>query len=63
MVLVSAPVLAAFAAAPQAVLAAEAKHHVKCQVTKNGKTETKTVATSEDCSAMGGKVVTAKHKK
>ena len=58
IVLAAAPVMAAFLAAPQASVAA--KHHVKCEIIKSGKTETKEVATAKDCTDMGGKVVTAK---
>ena len=61
MVLAAAPVMAAFLAAPQASVAA--KHRVKCEIIKSGKTETKEVATAKDCTDMGGKVVTAKAKK
>jgi hypothetical protein len=57
--LAAVPALAGFLVAPQAALAK--KHHVKCEMTdKDGKKETKSVATSEDCTSMGGKVVTAK---
>ena len=59
--LAAVPALAGFLVAPQAALAKGAKHHVKCEMTgKDGKKETKSVATSEDCTSMGGKVVTAK---
>jgi hypothetical protein len=57
--LTAAPALAAFVAVPNAGIAAT-KHRVKCEITRNGKTETKKVATARDCTDMGGKVVTAK---
>ena len=56
--LAAAPVMAAFLAAPQASVAA--KHHVKCEIIRSGKTETKEVATAKECTDMGGKVVTPK---
>jgi hypothetical protein len=57
--LAAAPALVAFVAAPSASIAAT-KHHVKCEITKNGKTETEKVATAKACTDKGGRVVTAK---
>jgi len=58
------PALAAFLATPTVGQAAtHTKKHVTCEITKNGKTETKKVATAQECTDMGGKVVTAKPKK
>ena len=39
------------------------KQHVKCEVTKDGKTTTHTVKSAEECTQMGGKVVEKKHQK
>jgi hypothetical protein len=57
--LAMAPVLGAVLAAPVASRAAEP---VKCEITKAGKTETKDVKTTDECTKMGGKVV-SEHKK
>jgi len=58
-----APVLAAFLALPAASTAAEHEKHVKCEITKDGKTETKEVKSAEECTKLGGKVVTPEKKK
>lgn len=58
-----APVLAAFLAVPISARAAEHKKHVKCEVTKDGKTETKKVKSADECTKMGGKVVSEQKKK
>jgi hypothetical protein len=39
---------------------ARAEGPVKCEVTKDGKKEVKHVKTNEDCTKMGGKVLTEK---
>jgi hypothetical protein len=59
-----ASVLAVFVAVPTASHAdmPKKKKHVKCEITDGGKTEIKKVATAEECTAMGGKVVAAKKK-
>ena len=58
-----APAFAAFLAFPGVSSAATKGKHVKCQVSKDGKMETEMVATSKECTAMGGKVLTSKTKK
>ena len=55
MALAIAPMLVAFLATPTVSRAAD--KHVKCEVTKDGKTETKQVKTADECTKMGGKVV------
>jgi hypothetical protein len=56
--------LAASLGAPIAARAADPKkHHVKCEVTKDGKTETHEVASADECTKMGGKVAGKTHKK
>ena len=57
-----APVLASFLALPVTGRAAEHPKHMKCEVTKDGKTETKEVKSKDDCTKMGGKLIT-EHKK
>jgi hypothetical protein len=61
--LVMAPVVAAFVAVPVASRAAEHEKKVKCEITKEGKVETKEVKNAEECTKMGGKVVSEQKKK
>ena len=56
MAVAMAPVLAAFLAAPLAASAAKHKKSVQCEVTKDGKTETKKVS-AQKCTELGGKVL------
>ena len=58
-----APVLMAYLAVPAVSQAAAKAKHVKCEVTKDGKTETKQAKNADDCTKMGGKVVEQKAKK
>jgi len=55
-----ASVLAVFLVVPTAGPAEEPTKHVMCEITTDGKTETKQVASAEECTQMGGKVATAK---
>jgi len=57
-----APALASFLGAPVGVQAASGKH-VKCEITKDGKTETKSVKSADECTKLGGKVPEAKKQK
>ena len=61
--LAMAPALALFLGVPARVQAADPAKHVKCEVTKSGKTETKEVASADECTKMGGKVAEEKKKK
>jgi hypothetical protein len=60
--LATAPLVAALLGAPAATRAATPAKHVHCETMKNGKTQTTRVATAEDCTKMGGKVVVAEKK-
>jgi Ni/Co efflux regulator RcnB len=55
--------MAAVLAGPLAAGAAETAHKVKCEITKNGKTEIKHVKDADECTKMGGTVVPAHKKK
>jgi hypothetical protein len=62
--LAAASACALFLAVPHASQAAtHKKHTVDCEVKADGKTETKKVATADECTAMGGKVVHKETKK
>ena len=50
-----ASVLAVFLAVPTAGRAAEPTKHVMCEIAKDGKTETKQVASVDECTQMGGR--------
>ena len=64
MALVIAPLFAGSLAVPAVSLAAtKGKATVKCEIQKNGKTETQMVTSSAKCKEMGGKVITTKAKK
>ena len=56
-------VLAVFLAVPTAGRAEEPAKHVMCEIANDGKTEKKQVASAEECTQMGGKVVTARRPK
>ena len=59
--LAMAPVLVAVLGVAPVARAAEKQ--IKCEMTKDGKTETHQAASAEDCAKMGGKVVSGtKHK-
>lgn len=53
--------LAAFVAFSGVAVVASAEGPVKCEVTKDGKKETKHLKTNAECTKMGGKVITEKH--
>jgi len=54
-------VCAVVLAAPSVGHAAEPKKHVRCEITTDGKTQTKSVASADECTKLGGKVVSKKH--
>jgi starvation-inducible outer membrane lipoprotein len=54
-----ASVLAVFVAMPAEIRAEEPMKQVRCRITEGGKSETKQVASAEECAQMGGKVVRA----
>jgi hypothetical protein len=60
--LAALPLVVGVLAHPTASRAAEPKKHVKCEITTDGKTETKMVASADECTKLGGKVVPPKHK-
>jgi len=55
--LIGLAALAAFVSFSGVAVVARAEGPVKCEVTKEGKKETKQVATAAECTKMGGKVV------
>jgi hypothetical protein len=58
-----APLLAALLGAPVASHAATPAKHVRCETMKNGKSQITEVATTDECTKMGGKVVAYKKHK
>ena len=61
-VLIGLAAMAAFVSFSGVALMAQAEHHIRCEVTKEGKKEMKNAASAEACTKMGGKVVAEKEK-
>ena len=61
--LIGLAALAAFVSFSGVAVVARAEGPVKCQVTKDGKKSVQHVATADDCTKMGGKVLKDKKKK